>query len=445
MGEEPKQGLNWSKLEKEFLGRLSPVQKPLADEHQPVSEQKVSSKPDYQIALENASKSMIRFKKPEHLIKMIVRMIDKQVGVTHTGVLLYKEDKNSYVLIDSKGEKGVKIPVGYIRLNPENPLIKAFTERQAVFLDKAGVLINSSIEEMLKDKDFLIKNPDLAKELIRIRRQTELLQANVCIPCFFKKRLLGVLILGNKLSGEGFTRDEIGFFQTLANDAAMAIINAQLIENLQAKIKEVEALYEKSHRLFINTSIALATAIDARDPYTHGHTERVTGYALAIADHMMDQDEVKNFPNFKESLHISALLHDIGKIGIPDSILNKRGGLTHEEYEKIKEHPVIGANILYPIRELGGILEGVRSHQERFDGSGYPDGLKGKQIPLLARIIAVADAFDAITLSRPYRDNKSIETAVEEIKRCSGTQFDPHVVEAFVKAYQSKKLSNHVS
>jgi len=396
---------------------------------------------NYQSALESASQIMIRFKKPEHLIKVIVRMIEREVGVTHTAILLYKEAKDSYVLIDSKGQEGKRIPVGYIRLPAGSPLVNVFTKKELdPLLDESGALVYDFIRRMLSAEMLLSSRSKLGEQLSGIKAQMERLRADICVPSFFKKKLLGILILGNKLSGEKFNRDEIGFFLTLANNAAMAISNGQLIERLQEKIKEVDALYKKSHRLFINTSIALAAAIDARDQYTHGHTERVTSYSLAIGDELVHSPEVKAFPNFRENLHIGALLHDIGKIGIPDSILHKRGLLTPQEYQKIKEHPAIGEAILYPIQELGNILEAVRSHQEKFDGSGYPDGLKGKGIPLLARIIAAADSFDAITSQRTYRSKKSIEEAVAEIKTCSGTQFDPEVVEAFARAYEKKKL-----
>ncbi|MBI4335209.1 MAG: HD domain-containing protein, partial [Candidatus Omnitrophica bacterium] len=402
---------------------------------------------DYRAVLEQASKSMIRFKRPEHLIRQIVHMIDKEVGTTHTAALLYKENKNSYVLIDSKGAQGKKIPVGYIRLIADNPLISIFTRKEfAPLLNKSGALVYDFVKQKLADRNFLDQNPQLIKKLESAKKQMDLLQADICVPSYFKKRLLGVLILGNKLSGRQFTREEIGFFITLANDTAMALSNAQLIENLQEKIKEVETLYEKSHKLFIHTSIALAAAIDARDPYTHGHTERVTAYSLAIAEELRHEDfpEIRTIKNFRESLHIAALLHDIGKIGIPDHILKKNGTLTTEEFEKVKEHPVIGATILYPIKELGIILSGVRSHQERYDGTGYPDRLKGNEIPLLARIIAVADAFDAITTNRPYRNKKTIEDALIEIRRSSGTQFDPQIVEAFFRAYEKRQFFNFV-
>jgi HD-GYP domain-containing protein (c-di-GMP phosphodiesterase class II) len=309
-------------------------------------------------------------------------------------------------------------------------------------LDPSGALVYRLVDKVLKDEKFHGEHSPFIEKMRKIRAQMDLLQADICVPSFFKKKLLGILVLGEKINGGEFSREELGFFLTLSNDTAMAISNAQLIESLQDKVDQIETLYEKSHRLFIHTSIALATAIDARDPYTHGHTQRVTAYCLIIAEEMQHSPEVQAFDNFRETLHISALLHDIGKIGIPDNILNKKDKLTPQEFAKIREHPAIGATILYPIRELGMVLGGVRSHQERFDGTGYPDRLKGKQIPLLARIIAVADTFDAITTIRPYKDKRSAEDAASEITRCSGNQFDPDVVEAFLKAYNKKKFSD---
>ena len=145
---------------------------------------------------------------------------------------------------------------------------------------------------------------------------------------------------------------------------------------------------------------------------------------------------------FKEMLRIAALLHDIGKIGIPDSILNKKGKLSIQEKDIIEKHPEVGASIISPIPELSEVSLFVRLHQEWYNGNGYPDGLKRDEIPIIARIISVADAFDAITSDRPYRKRKSNEAAVKEIKERAGTQFDPHVVEAFVGAYNKKKINN---
>lgn len=397
-------------------------------------------KADYQIFLENASRTMIRFKKPEHLIKMIVKTIDEQLKVTHTAVLLYKEEKRSYILIDSKGSEGLKIPIGFIRLPVDNPLISIFSEKQTYLISETGILRYEDLINALRNRDILEKQPDLYDKLLLLKRQMDLVKASLCVPCYFKRDLLGILVLGEKVSGDAFTREEMGFFVTLANDAAMAIANAQLIENLHQKVEEIKGLYLREHRIFIHTAIALAAAIDARDQYTHGHTERVTNYCLALAKELEGLPEIANYKNFRETLQIAALLHDIGKIGIPDHILNKHSRLTPEEYEEIKKHSIIGATILNPIKELSDVAREVRNHQECYDGSGYPDGLKGNGIPLIARIIAVADAFDAMTTNRAYKKGRSAEEAVQELKRCSGTQFDPVIVSAFLLAYEKGNI-----
>lgn len=451
-----KKAPSWVKLQDWFVdklmshdGGISPLDQNQKPFNQPSFGEISIPRMDYQIFLENASRTMIRFKKPEHLIKMIVRTIDEQLKVTHTAVLLYKEPKQSYILIDSKGEEGLKIPVGFIRLGLDNPLITAFSEKHSYLISETGTLGYEDVVNGLRNRNILEKQPDLYDRLLTIKKQMDLLKASVCVPCYFKRELLGILVLGEKVSGEAFTREEMGLFVTLANDAAMAIANAQLIENLQQKIEEIKELYLQEHRIFIHTAIALAAAIDARDPYTHGHTERVTNYCLAIAKELEGVPDVTNYKNFRETLQIAALLHDVGKIGIPDQVLNKNGRLTPEEFEEIKKHSVIGATILNPIKELGDVVREVRHHQECYDGSGYPDGLKGSDIPFIARIIAVADAFDAMTSNRAYRKKKDFESAIQELKRNSGTQFDPIVVSAFLLAFEKGTIisngNNHTN
>jgi putative nucleotidyltransferase with HDIG domain len=373
---------------------------------------------------------------------MIVTIIDEQVKVTHTAMLLRHENIDSFNLIDSKGTEGVKLPVGFIKMTQSNPLIKLFQERHNFKISENGSISYSSLLDTLIQEDLMQKDPGFINLLELSIKQMELLKVALCIPIYYKKGLRGLFILGKKVSNYGYSRQEVSFFTTLANDVAMALSNAQLIQDLQEKIFEIHQLYEREHSIFINTSISLAAAIDARDPYTHGHTERVTRYALAIAEELEDIPEARMYKNFKETLHIAGLLHDVGKIGVPDSILNKRSGLTKEEYEKVKEHSVTGAAILYPIRELGDIAKEVRSHHERYDGQGYPDGLKGEEIPFIARIISVADTFDAITSDRPYRQKKMAEIAVQIIKDNSGAQFDPIVVSAFLLAYKKSHLKN---
>jgi len=183
-------------------------------------------------------------------------------------------------------------------------------------------------------------------------------------------------------------------------------------------------LYTKMRKVYLDTIRALAAAIDAKDPYTKGHSERVAEMSVALAQelNLSDRDI--------EDIEYTALLHDIGKIGIEDSILGKKGGLTSQEYEKIKEHTIMGANIIEPVDFLKNSYKAIYHHHERFNGDGYPDGIKEKDIPLFARIIAVADAYDAMSSDRPYRKKLNKDKILKELKNQSGKQFDPKVVKA---------------
>jgi len=195
----------------------------------------------------------------------------------------------------------------------------------------------------------------------------------------------------------------------------------------------LELELEKERNLFKQTTIALAAAIDAKDHYTQGHTSRVNKICEEIAKQLSRKNKVKFNEKFIEQLDSASLLHDIGKIGIPESILNKDGPLDENEKKFMQQHPIVGATILQPIKELEPAILGVKYHHERYDGSGYPEGLRGDQIPLIASIISVADAFDAITTNRPYRKGLCEEKAIEEIEKASGTQFDPEIAQAFIE------------
>ncbi|WP_246000930.1 HD-GYP domain-containing protein [Brevibacillus panacihumi] len=182
---------------------------------------------------------------------------------------------------------------------------------------------------------------------------------------------------------------------------------------------------------------SLYLAVEMKDSYTAGHTERVAQYALAIYD-QMDESQKRMLP--RDDLRYAGLLHDIGKVAIPDLILQKEGKLTPEEYEIVKLHPTTGADMVEQIESLAHISRGIRYHHERWDGRGYPHQLKGEQIPLMGRILAVADTFDAMISTRSYRQAVSAQTAYEEVLRCSHTQFDPQIVEYFKKAYEKGAL-----
>jgi putative nucleotidyltransferase with HDIG domain len=200
-------------------------------------------------------------------------------------------------------------------------------------------------------------------------------------------------------------------------------------------LRDLDFSYKELKKLFESLILSFINALDAKSPWTKGHSERVTNYAIATAKEMgLKEKDI-------ETLRTAALLHDIGKIGTYEVILDKPERLSIEELALVKMHPAKGEEILSPISQLKDILPIIRSHHERIDGKGYPDGLKGEEIPLLARIITVADSVDSMISERPYRPKLRIEDALSELKRCSGTQFDPQVVEAFSKAVMKCVLS----
>lgn len=384
---------------------------------------------DYKKELEIAARTMILVHEPDTLIKMIARMIVQKVNINHTGILLRDKQRDTYVLRVSRGPVGVRIPVGFARMDADNPLIRLLKDNQQKKIFGGLALIYDEVKKEIGHDNL----PEINELLKGTLHQMEIFQTVVCVPVYFKDELLAVLLLGSKRSGKKFARAEVDFFTALASDVAMAIKNGQLF-------KELESESNKKYRLLIHTIVALVAAIDAKDQYTHNHIERVRNLSLEICRRISQENKELSDTKFLEQVSIASLLHDIGKIGTPEVILNKEGPLTESEREKMKEHAVLGATILQPIQELEHAILGVKYHHERYDGSGYPDGLKGSQIPLVAAIISVADAFDAMITDRPYRKALSKDEAAKEIKRLSGIQFDPQITTAFVELYHEGKI-----
>jgi len=199
-------------------------------------------------------------------------------------------------------------------------------------------------------------------------------------------------------------------------------------EEIEKSIEQLKKAANENQLLFINSVRMLAAAIDAKDPYTRGHSERVARYSIAIGKNLnLPADQMRN-------LRISALLHDVGKIGIDDRILRKPGALSDEEFEIMKGHPEKGAAIMGGVAQLIDIIPGMKYHHEKWAGGGYPDGLKDAAIPMQARIVAIADTFDAMTTNRPYQKAMELKYVVEKIVSFAGTRFDPVVISAFVQA-----------
>jgi GAF domain-containing protein len=244
--------------------------------------------------------------------------------------------------------------------------------------------------------------------------------SSLCVPLLANSQVLGVLNIRTKTDGSDFTQQDLELAIQLANIAAAAIENAELHDQLQS--------------LFLSTVSALANSIDARDPYTKGHSERVTAYAVMIAEGLdMSQDEL-------ERLRYAGLLHDIGKIRIRDHILHKPGRLTDLEFSEMKKHPEYGVEIMQPVKAFKHILPAMLYHHERYDGRGYPHGLAGEDIPLPARILCVADCFDAMTSDRPYRKGMPVADAVAELVRNKRTQFDPDLVDIFLRVVEQGRV-----
>lgn len=243
------------------------------------------------------------------------------------------------------------------------------------------------------------------------------LRSVLVYPLEREGELLGFLGVGGR-DPEAFTEGHRRVLSTLASSVAVALSNAET--------------YRELRELNIQTIAALVNTMEARDPYTRGHSERVARYAAAIAQKM-------GLPSAQvEACQVGGLLHDIGKIGIRDAILYKPGQLTDDEHESMAEHPAIGARIVGGVARLAHIVPIIYAHQERYDGSGYPQGLKGDEIPLEARIVAVADAFEAMTAERPYKPAIPAEDALRTLQVGAGTRWDPRVVDALVQVMREE-------
>jgi putative nucleotidyltransferase with HDIG domain len=234
----------------------------------------------------------------------------------------------------------------------------------------------------------------------------------LAVPLQRGDQVMGCIYVLDKKQGD-FDSVDSKLLNSIANESAIYLENAVLFEDV--------------HGLMMGLLHSLTSAVDAKDAYTCGHSERVAVLSKLLAsEYGLDEYQV-------ERIYMAGLLHDVGKIGVPEGVLRKPGRLTVEEFEQMKRHPAIGARILQDVKQIQDIIPGVLHHHERFDGRGYPDGLSGQNIPLMGRIICLADCFDAMTSTRTYRRAMPLEVTLADIRRCSGTQFDPALTEAFLR------------
>ncbi|RKY34850.1 MAG: hypothetical protein DRP78_06080 [Candidatus Omnitrophota bacterium] len=358
-------------------------------------EQRIKNRTKHLDLLYNIGREISASLNLNQVLQSVVNNILTALEVEVCSILLYDnyEDK-------LKVAAAVGIPpelMNKIRINPGESI------SGEVFLKQDAILV-SDIE---KDQRFTRKSEE--------KYYTASL---ICAALVVKGESIGVINVNNKKSKQPFYDEDLWLIKSIASQAASAIGNARLFLNLEST--------------YLQTVNVLTSAIDARDYYTRAHSEHVTSYAVAIARQMnLDEEEV-------DIISQACQLHDIGKLAIQDSILNKRGKLTESEWTQIKQHPLKGAEILKPLVFLKEVSELVKQHHERFDGKGYPFGNKGTEIPLGARIINVADSFDAMTTDRCYSKALLVDEAIAELKRNKGTQFDPEVVDAFIEALKRR-------
>jgi len=326
----------------------------------------------------------------ERAIVAAIRLLDAEAG----SLILIDQDSGDMFFEVAIGDKGDKVKE--VRLKKGEGIAGWVAEKGEAII----------IHDVQSDQRFF-KTAD--------KRSTFITRDMVCVPVKTKDKVIGVLEAINRKNGI-FDEEDKEALTSLANQVAIAIENANL--------------YQELREVFYGTAQALAETIEKRDPYTGGHTKRVMNYSIAIGK-AMGLSKKEN-----ENLRLAAILHDVGKIGVRDNILLKEDRLDPEELEKMNMHPQYGSDILSHVKKLRDIIPGVRGHHERIDGKGYPDNLRDGDIPIIARIIAVADTFDAMTTDRPYRKAMSSEAAFEELRKNSGIQFDKDVVEAFIRGYK---------
>ena len=356
----------------------------------------------------DVSRMVVSSLDPDIVSKRVLKELISALGADHASLFLIDEDTGFLFLHDALGFSAdeidnIKILGGWEVINEE-------------VVKKRNIL---TINDMLTSSLFKKKELPFSHEKIPI-------MSFMAVHLEREEKIVGVLIVSNrKRSGCRFTKEDEKLLSGLSNDIAIAIINAKLHKNLKD--------------LYFNTVKSLVKTIEAKDPYTGGHSERVMNYALAIGSQMRLHKEAM------ENVRLSGLLHDIGKVGVKDDILVKNGELSEPEREAISKHPYIGAQIVESIAKSRQITRGIFEHHERFGGGGYPSGLKGNAISLEARIIAIADAYDALTTDRPYQKSLSAEEAYGMILKGSRRRFDPKIVKSFIASFKKHPKIWHSS
>ncbi len=380
--------------EEEYIGEIRILKEKLT-QYNLALEDKIREKTTELTLLFEIGRELTSSLQLEEVLHTIVERTADVLDVERCSLLLLDETKNELFIAAAKG-----IPHEVIA--------------------KTRIKMGEKISGWVLENKISILVEDIEKDIRFSKRNEEryFTRSFISVPLVFKGRKIGVINVNNKRSRQIFTKEELRLVEGIADQAAVAVENARLYSNLRG--------------VYLQIIATLTSIIEVKDHYTKGHSERVTTYAVELAKKMgFSSSQI-------EIVRLACQLHDLGKIGIHENILTKPGKLSKEEWEEIKLHPLKGAEILKPLTFLNDVIRLIEQHHERFDGKGYPYGNRGGDIDLRARIMAVADSFDAMTTDRPYAKALSIEEAIKELERCKGTQFDPEVVDAFISLIKEK-------
>jgi putative nucleotidyltransferase with HDIG domain len=336
-------------------------------------------------------------------------------------IRLAKAERCFLMLLTSDGSTHVQIGRNWKHetLSPEEQAISKTIVNEVIENQQAVLTTNAE-----KDPRF-----DAQESVMNYK-----LRSVMCVPMIYQKSLLGVIYADHRLRTEQFSLAKIDLLSKFANQAAIALRNATLYENLQQTHMKLKIAHNELEEAYDTTLEGWAKALELRDQATEEHTKRVFTLVVQLAERMgIPAEELVQ-------IRRGSILHDIGKMGIPDEVLSKPGALTDEEVEIMRQHPLLAVKMLSRIKFLSGALEIPMFHHERWDGDGYPHGLKGEEIPLSARVFAVIDVWDAMTSERPYRKALSQKEAIEHIQEGAGTHFDPKVVKTFVEMVKENDL-----
>jgi len=387
---------------------------------------------DYMNTLKSVAKGMNLVADTEKLLKLMVRFVSKEVRVTGCAVYIFNKRAGGYIREVTRGFKDAD---AVDNIDHESSFVQWLKEKREP-LGYENLLSWIQGEKLFPQSQKLI----LKRTLEQIRVTMHRLGGALCVPSFLRDEMIGFLVLGEKLSGDRYTTDDMSLLSTLANNAAIALENARMYEELKQRIDKLDRLYKEEHSLFIDAASAFSYAIDTKDNYTHGHALNVSELSTAMTNELKKLLPYVNFnTEFYDRLKIASLLHDVGKIGVSDKILKKKGKLTKKEELEMRKHAEIGEAILSPIKEIEEVFELIRHHHEGFDGTGYPDGLRGNEIPMISRIICVANAYDTMVSDRPHRKALKSDQALKIIKDSAGKQFDPVITKALAQAVEKTR------